>query len=103
VKYYNLECRYLDFDSEKFSEASIKAKIVKFLGTRPINALEAFLLQHYTNRKRVKADLIECGRKFASLRGSYHRRCHGPAFFIRIGKAVQVVINSQVVIDAAFF
>jgi hypothetical protein len=102
-KYYNLECRYLDFDGEKFGEASIEVTIPKFLGTKPINALEAFPLQCHVDGERVRAELIECGRKFVSLTGSHHRHCHGPAFFMRRGRPVRVAINSEVMIDAAFF
>ena len=60
-KFFNLECRYLDFDGEKFGEASIQVKIPKFLGTKPINALKAFPLQYHRDERRVRADLIECG------------------------------------------
>jgi hypothetical protein len=104
LKYRNLDCCYLGFDSEEFGEASIQFKIPKFQGTKRINALTAFPLQYHRDLNRVKADLIQCGRKFEPLRGSHYRYCHGPAFFIdEAGRPVQKSINGRVMIDAAFF
>lgn len=102
-KYCNLECRYLNFDGKELGEASIQLKIPKFHATKRINALKAFPLQYYRDLNRVKVDLVQCGRKFVALRGSHHRHCHGPAFFMEDGSPVQKSINSRVMIDAAFF
>jgi hypothetical protein len=54
-KYFNLECRYLDFDSEKFGEVSIQVKIPKFLRTKLINALEAFLCNIIRTKRGLRA------------------------------------------------
>jgi hypothetical protein len=102
-KYRSLDCRYLDFDGEKLGEAETKLKIPKFHGTKRINALQAFPLQYHSDINKAKANLIQCGRKFVSLRGPNHRHCHGRAFYIYKDKVVQKSINSRVMIDAAFF
>lgn len=51
-KYYNLECCYLDLDGEKFGEDSIQIQIPKFLGTKRIDALEAFPLTYLFSCRR---------------------------------------------------
>jgi hypothetical protein len=101
--YNQLDCRYLDFDGEKFGEAEIKPKIPKFHGTKRINALRAFPLQYHRDVDKVKADLVENGRKFVELRGPHHRHCRGRAFYIEKDKVVQKFVDCRVVIDAAFF
>jgi hypothetical protein len=104
LKYYNLDCYYLDFNSKEFGEASIQFKIPKFLGTKYINTFTAFPLQYYKDLNRVKADLIQYSRKFESLKGSYYCYCYSPAFFIdKAGYPVQKSINGRVIIDTAFF
>jgi hypothetical protein len=104
LKYCNLDCCYLDFDSKEFGEASIQFRIPKFQGTKYINTFIAFLLQYYRDLNRVKADLIQYSRKFESLKGSYYCYYYSPAFFIdKAGYYIQKSINSRVIIDTAFF
>jgi hypothetical protein len=98
-----MECHYLDFDGEVFGEVSIQLVIPEFRGTKRINILEAFPLHHHSDKCTMKAHLVECGRKFASLMGTHHRHCRGKAFFMYEGKPVQVSVNCRVMIDAALF
>ncbi|KGM92146.1 uncharacterized protein PADG_11682 [Paracoccidioides brasiliensis Pb18] len=44
IKYFSLDCRYLDFDGEVFGEAGTQLEVVRFHGPRPIHDLEAFPL-----------------------------------------------------------
>ncbi len=63
----------------------------------------SFPLRYHRDIVKVKADLVQCGRKFVSLRGSHHCHCHSRAFFIKEGKPVRVPVDSRVLINAAFF
>lgn len=101
--YWNMACRYLDFNNDVFGEASITIRIPHFHGTKRINALKAFPLQYHRDEKRARVELVRCGRKFVSLRGTHHRRCHGPAFYVENGTPVQKSINGRIMIDATFF
>jgi hypothetical protein len=56
-----MECRYIDFDSEAFGDASLNLVIPEFHGTKRINALTAFPLQYHADESSVKADLLKCG------------------------------------------
>lgn len=73
VKYFYLECHYVDFDCKEFGETSIEIAILKFLGTKMIDSLNAFPLEYHPNKIQVKVNLVKCGQKFVSLTGVYHR------------------------------
>ena len=103
VEYFHLECRYVDFDGKVFGETSIELAILNFRGTKGINSLDAFPLEHHPNKNEVKAHLVDCGRKFVSLMGVHHRQYRGDAFCMRKGQPVKVPVNSRIMIDRVFF
>lgn len=103
VKYFRVEGRFLDFDGRVFGEARIVLPIAKFRGAKQIHLLEAFPLEYHPNQSKIRAHLIGCGQKFASLMGVHHRHFRGTAFYMRNGEPVQVKVNSRVTINAAFF
>lgn len=101
--WFNLECRFLDYDGVKFGEAGIFLRVPKFRGSKLIETLEAFPLCHHPRHQEVRKGLVERGQKFRDLAGSHIRHCEGSAFFMNKGKAIKVNINSRVAVDAAFF
>lgn len=101
--WFNLECRFLDYDGVKFGEAGVFLRVAKFRGSKPIESLEAFPLCHHPRHEQVRKDLVERGQKFRDLAGSHIQDCKGNAFFMSKGKAVKLNINSRVAVDAAFF
>lgn len=101
--WFNLECRFLDYDGVKFGEAGIFLRVAKFRGSKPIESLEAFPLRHHPSHEQVRKDLVERGQKFRDLAGSHIQHCKGSAFFMNKGKIFKVNINSRVAVDAAFF
>jgi len=103
VKYYNMECRYLDYGGQVFGETSIDLAIVKFRGKKRISTLKAFPLQYHPDKNGMTVQLLECGRKFVSMLGAHHRHCRGTAFYMKDGVAVKVSVDSRVMLDAAFF
>ena len=103
MRYFNMDCRYFDFDGIAFGKASIELVIPKFRGTQRINTLPAFPLKFHQDEERVKSDLVNCGRKFVALIGTHHVHCQGKAFFMHEGDPVTVSVDSRVMIDADFF
>jgi hypothetical protein len=103
LKYYKMECRYLDYDGRVFGKTSINLVIVKFRGKRRISTLNAFPLQYHPHEKEIKAHLVKCGRKFVSMLGAHHRHCRGKAFYMKDGEAFTVSVDSPIMLDAAFF
>ncbi|EDN03897.1 predicted protein [Histoplasma mississippiense (nom. inval.)] len=103
IKYFSLDCRYLDFDGEVFGDAGTQLEVVRFHGPRLIHTLEAFPLDHHPNKSDAMKSLIDCGRNFCDLKGQHIRHCRGRAFFTVRGEMVQISINSRVMVDPTFF
>ncbi|KAJ5283307.1 ATPase AAA-type core [Penicillium chrysogenum] len=101
--WFNLECRFLDYDGIKFGEARIFLHVPKFRGSKPIATLEAYPLCHHPSHEQVRKDLVERGQRFRDLAGSHIQHCKGSAFFVNKGKIFKININSRVAVDAAFF
>jgi len=102
LKYYKMECRYLDSDDQVFGKASINLAIVKFSRKRRISTLNAFPLRYHPNEQGLKAQLVKCGQKFVSMLGAYHRHCQGTTFYMKDGEPVKVSVDSWVMLDAVF-
>lgn len=100
---FNLGCQYLDSDGEKVGFASIDLNISQFTGVKRIASLPCFPLQYHPQKGQVRAELVACGKKFYSLRGSHHCHCKGKAFVVQDDVKVKRNIDSRVMIDAAFF
>ena len=98
-----MEGRYLDFDGKVFGEACVVLCMERFREAKQINLLNAFPLEYHQNGSKIRAHLIECGRKFVSLMGVHHCQFRGPAFFMHKGEPVQVNVNSRITIDATYF
>ncbi|KAJ5713146.1 ATPase AAA-type core [Penicillium malachiteum] len=101
--WFNLECRFLDYDGVKFGEAGIFLRVPKFRGSKPIATLKAYPLRHHPSHEQVRKDLVERGQRFRDFAGSHTQHYNGSAFFISKGKAIKVNINSRVAVDARFF
>lgn len=101
--WFNLECRFIDYDGVRFGEAGIFLRVPKFRGSKPIATLEAYPLHHHSSHEQVRRDLVERGQRFRNFAGSHVQHCQGSAFFMHKGKAIKVNINSRVAVDAAFF
>lgn len=69
--WFNLECRFLDYDGVKFGEAGIFLRVARFRGSKPIESLKAFPLRHYLSHEQVRKVLVERGQKFRDLAGSH--------------------------------
>ncbi|KAI9781329.1 MAG: hypothetical protein M1835_004328 [Candelina submexicana] len=102
-EYFHLECCYVNFNGKAFGETSIKIAILKFRGTKRINTLEAFPLEYHPNKIEVKANLIECGRKFVSFDGRSPSSIPRRRLLHAQGQPIKVPVNSRIIIDAVFF
>ena len=103
TQYFQIEGRYFDFDGNIFGENLIFGGIVKFRGARPINTLGIFPLSYHPQMDKIRTELIECGRKFISLKGIHHFHYSGRAFRMKKGNSVAVSVNSKILVDPALF
>ena len=62
-----------------FGRVQSKILIPSFKGTVKIDSLEAFPIQYHHDPEGLKADLIERGKKWASMRGIHHMQYDGTA------------------------
>jgi hypothetical protein len=103
VKYFELQCCYLDFDGKVFGEVIDRLPIEKFHGAKRIDALEAFPLVYHPSREDLKKHLLERGQKFRDMRGSHHVYYQGNAFFQEPDGLVRIPVKSRIMIDAGLF
>jgi hypothetical protein len=103
ARYWNIECRYRDFDGKELGDVSVELQIPEFRGARSIGLLEAYPLQYHSAFANVRAGLVENGRKFVHLMGSHHRQYSGTAFYMDRGQPVEFNVDGRVMIDAEFF
>jgi hypothetical protein len=82
LKYFNIECYFIDFNSKVYGETLVELVIKKFHGTKKIDCLDVFPLHYHPNQNKVKANLIKCGQKFVSLIGVHYRQYRGNVFYI---------------------
>ena len=103
VKYYNMECWYLNYNSQLFGEALIDLAIVKFCGRKHISTLKTFLLQYHSDEKGIKIHFTECSQKFIFMLEAHHCHCQSTAFYMKKKEPVKVSVDNWVMLDAAFF
>ncbi|KAF7133737.1 hypothetical protein CNMCM5793_005091 [Aspergillus hiratsukae] len=75
VSYYELKCRYLDFDGQYFGEAGIMLRINKFRGAKEIDSLEAFPLRYHRDSEQGKWKLAAEKLGFPADDRSYYLVC----------------------------
>lgn len=103
VKYFELQCRYLDFDGKVFGEVMDRLPIEEFHGAKRIDALEAFPLVYHPSREDLKKHLVGRGQKFRDMRDSHHVYYQGNAFFQETKGPVRIPVKSRIMIDVGLF
>lgn len=103
VQKFRIEGRQLDYDGKLFGEVSIRPCIEKFHGRKRIVDLNVFPLEYHSDEKNVRAELVNCGRKFIQLMGAHHRQYHGCAFTYIKDDLVKFDVRGRIMVDAKFF
>lgn len=65
-----------------FGRVQSKIIIFGFKGTQKINSLEAYPIKYHTDPEGLRTQLLERGRKWASLKGIHHMHYDGTAALI---------------------
>ena len=102
-KFYVLQCRYLDFNGKHLGEVISNLLIPEFRGAKVITSLESFPLAFHKEMGKVKSELIERGRRFASLRGIHHTAYQGLAHQKRKGEPFKFSVKGRVMVDPIAF
>ena len=104
TRFWQLSCRYLDFNGTRLCNISTKLVIESFKGTKAINTLEVFPLEFHAHPSSVKSRLVRRGKTFGSLIGTHHRHYKGAAFTKdKDGNLIKFTTNERIMIDALFF
>lgn len=74
---YELTCRYIDTDGEKFGFSTATFRIPQFANVKPIADLDALPSDLHADVHAVRARLLDRGRKYETLGGSHYRAYSG--------------------------
>lgn len=102
-KFYVVQCRYLDFNGKVLGEVISNLLIPEFRGAKPITSLEAFPLKYHQEMAKVRSELIERGRRFASLSGIHHTAYQGLAHQKRKGEPFKFSVKGRIMVDPIAF
>ena len=72
-----------------------------FKGARKITSLNCYPLKYHKNEAKLRADLIERGKKFVSLQGVNYRSHEGLAYYKKRKQIIKVNINGRIMVDPA--
>jgi SpoVK/Ycf46/Vps4 family AAA+-type ATPase len=79
----------------------MSCEVASFKGARNISSLSCYPLKYHKNEAKIRAQLIERGKKFVALQGVNYRSHEGLAFHKKRKQIIKVNINGRVMIDPA--
>ena len=80
---------------------SMEIEVEEFKGPRKITNLACYPLKYHKDTETVKKQLIERGKKFASLKGMQYKFHKGMAFYKKKKQYIKVNINGRIMVDPA--
>ena len=72
-----------------------------FKGARKITSLNVYPLTFHRNEPKLRAELIERGKKFVSLQGVNYKSHEGLAYYKKRKQIIKVNINGRIMVDPA--
>jgi hypothetical protein len=100
-EWYNIEGRYLEYDGKTWGMGTMDCDVPGFKGARKITSLNCYPLKYHKNEAKLRAELIERGKKFVSLQGVNYRSHEGMAYVKKRKQIIKVNINGRIMIDPA--
>ncbi|RSL54743.1 hypothetical protein CEP53_007347 [Fusarium sp. AF-6] len=104
-RYYYIDGKYVEFDGKRFGYGNMAVDVDEFQGARRITSLPCYPIRFHQNESKLRADLIERGKKFVKLSGVHYKSYQGIAFMKR-KKNMIIKFNiqaSRVMIDPSTF
>ena len=80
---------------------SMEIEVEEFKGPRKITNLACYPLKYHKDTETIKKQLIERGKKFASLKGMQYKFHKGMAFYKKKKQYIKVNINGRIMVDPA--
>ncbi|KAI5457132.1 hypothetical protein BGZ63DRAFT_365701 [Mariannaea sp. PMI_226] len=104
-RFYYIDGKYFEYSGKKFGYGAVSDEIPEFVGARKITSLPCYPLKYHSEEAKVRAELIERGKKFVSLCGVHYMSYQGIAFMKRKKNAVVKfhISKSRIMVDPAIF
>lgn len=80
---------------------TVDVDVPSFKGARKITSLNCYPLKYHKNEAKLRAELIERGKKFVSLQGVNYRSHEGLAYYKKKRQIIKVNINGRIMVDPA--
>ncbi|CAG8973743.1 hypothetical protein HYALB_00007692 [Hymenoscyphus albidus] len=100
-EWYSIEGKYLEYDGKTWGMGTMDVDVPQFKGARKITSLGCYPLKYHKSEAKLRADLIERGKKFVSLQGVNYRSHEGLAYYKKRKQIVKVNINGRIMVDPA--
>ncbi|KKY38223.1 putative aaa family atpase [Diaporthe ampelina] len=98
-EFYYVDGKYFEYDGKQFGYGRMMEEIGEFRGAKRITSLGSYPLKYHKNEEQIRKDLIERGKKFASLSGVHYKSHHGMAYYKKKKSIIKVNVNGRVMID----
>lgn len=72
-----------------------------FKGARKITSLACYPLKYHKDETKLRAELVQRGKKFVSLQGVNYRAHEGLAYYKKKKQIIKVNINGRIMVDPA--
>lgn len=100
-EWYGIEGKYLEYDGKSWGMGTMDCDVPAFKGARKITSLNCYPLKYHKNEAKLRADLIERGKKFVSLQGVHYKSHEGMAYYKKRRQIIKVNINGRIMVDPA--
>ena len=100
-EFYEISGKYLEYDGKTFGMGSMEVEVSNFKGARKITSLNCYPLKYHKNEPKLRAELIERGKKFVSLQGVNYRSHEGLAYVKKRKQIIKVNISGRIMVDPA--
>ncbi|QSZ34360.1 hypothetical protein DSL72_005951 [Monilinia vaccinii-corymbosi] len=79
----------------------MECDVPAFKGARKITSLHCYPLKYHKNEAKLRAELIERGKKFVALQGVHYKSHKGMAYYKKRKAVVKVNIDGRIMVDPA--
>ncbi|KAJ5042279.1 uncharacterized protein L3040_004831 [Drepanopeziza brunnea f. sp. 'multigermtubi'] len=100
-EWYSIEGKYLEHDGKQWGMGTMDCEVPAFKGARKITSLNCYPLKYHKNEEKLRADLVERGKKFVALQGVNYKSHEGMAYYKKKRQVIKVNINGRIMIDPA--
>ncbi|CAH0045109.1 unnamed protein product, partial [Clonostachys solani] len=95
-----IEMEFIDWNGETSGWKTTSVTIWEYSGYRRVTGLPVFPISFSTEEEKIRGDMIERGRKWASLRGYHFKIVNGTKILLETQEPQQRPVSGKVCVDA---